>query len=362
LKNDVVFYLGANTPGGFCSLYDWMYEVEASEEIYLIKGGPGTGKSSFMRKIGEELEKEGARVSYYACSSDPTSLDGVYFEDINVGIIDATKPHAQEPRCAGALERYINFSDYWDGDALKKSKSEIIRLNEAIRVKFDSLYRSLKAAKCLYDERLNLVLRGVNLRALELRGTRMAAREIKGKGKGGHLVKRFLSAFTDGGVRCEFGTVDALCQKVYVLEDEYGLSQYVLNPILKQALKQEFEVIACYCPLSGERLEHLLIPELSLAFVTSNGRHAYMKKPFRRKRIDKMVSEEHVRRNRVRLRFLNRTMSIILDECEKTLADEKALHDELESHYIPNMDFEALDRKREALTGRLLGMYRTIKN
>lgn len=358
MKNDVTFYLGANTPGGFYSLYDWMYEVEASEEIYLIKGGPGTGKSSFMRSIGRALEEEGARVSYYACSSDPSSLDGLYIEDIGVGIIDATKPHAQEPRCAGALERYLNFSDYWDGDALKKSKSEIIRLNETIRARFDSLYRSLKAAKCLYDERLNLVLRGVNLKELELRGIRMAAREIKGKGKGGRIAKRYLSAFTDDGVRCEFGTVDELCTRVYVLEDNYGLSQYVLNPILKQALKQDYEVITCYCPLNGERLEHLLIPELSLAFVTSNSHHTYTGKPFRRKRIDRMVSEEHIRRNRVRLRFLNRTMSLILDECSKTLADESKLHDELESHYIPNMNFEALDEKRLALTARLIDMYR----
>ena len=37
----VCFYLGANSPTGFYSLYDQLLEPEQAETIYILKGGPG---------------------------------------------------------------------------------------------------------------------------------------------------------------------------------------------------------------------------------------------------------------------------------------------------------------------------------
>ena len=47
----VCFYLGANSPTGFYSLYDQLLEPEQAETIYILKGGPGCGKSSLMRLL-----------------------------------------------------------------------------------------------------------------------------------------------------------------------------------------------------------------------------------------------------------------------------------------------------------------------
>ena len=44
------YFLGANSKNGFYSLYDELFAGEY--RLHIIKGGPGTGKSSFMRKIG----------------------------------------------------------------------------------------------------------------------------------------------------------------------------------------------------------------------------------------------------------------------------------------------------------------------
>ena len=44
-----VFYLGASTPKGFVSHFDSLFrEVR---QLTIIKGGPGCGKSTFMRTI-----------------------------------------------------------------------------------------------------------------------------------------------------------------------------------------------------------------------------------------------------------------------------------------------------------------------
>ena len=50
--------LGANTAHGFVSYYDQIL-VPKAKYLGIIKGGPGTGKSTFMRKIGEKIKNEG---------------------------------------------------------------------------------------------------------------------------------------------------------------------------------------------------------------------------------------------------------------------------------------------------------------
>ena len=80
----VCFYLGANSPTGFYSLY---------ETIYILKGGPGCGKSSLMRRVAQAMEEKGASVEYIACSGDPDSLDAVVFPALNTAIVDGTAPH-----------------------------------------------------------------------------------------------------------------------------------------------------------------------------------------------------------------------------------------------------------------------------
>ena len=49
-----LYYLGANSGGGFRSLYRY-FAAGPGDRLHVIKGGPGTGKSSFMRRIGREF-------------------------------------------------------------------------------------------------------------------------------------------------------------------------------------------------------------------------------------------------------------------------------------------------------------------
>ena len=42
----IQYFLGANSPQGFYSLYDQLLPTETANAIYIIKGGPGCGKST----------------------------------------------------------------------------------------------------------------------------------------------------------------------------------------------------------------------------------------------------------------------------------------------------------------------------
>jgi MoxR-like ATPase len=84
---------GGNTSLGFFSYYDYILSQDEATRIICIKGGPGVGKSTFMRKIGEEMQKRGYNVEFMHCSSDNNSLDGVVIPAIKVALLDGTAPH-----------------------------------------------------------------------------------------------------------------------------------------------------------------------------------------------------------------------------------------------------------------------------
>ncbi len=86
---------GGNTSQGFFSYYDYILRQEEATRIICIKGGPGVGKSTFMKKIGEEMQDRGYEVEYMHCSSDNYSLDGVVIPTIKVALLDGTAPHEE---------------------------------------------------------------------------------------------------------------------------------------------------------------------------------------------------------------------------------------------------------------------------
>lgn len=84
------YFLGANGPKGFVSLYREFCSPDSGNFLWVIKGGPGCGKSTFMKKIGKAAEDAGLDVEYVLCSSDPDSLDGVLIPQWHVGYADGT--------------------------------------------------------------------------------------------------------------------------------------------------------------------------------------------------------------------------------------------------------------------------------
>ena len=87
------YFLGANAKHGFSSLYDNFVDLEGGDFLWVIKGGPGCGKSSFMKRIGQAAEEHGEAVEYIHCSGDPDSLDGVYLPKKRTAYVDGTAPH-----------------------------------------------------------------------------------------------------------------------------------------------------------------------------------------------------------------------------------------------------------------------------
>ncbi|MCR4442499.1 MAG: ATPase [Peptococcaceae bacterium] len=83
---------GNNTSEGFFSFFEHIIGPEA-KRVFIIKGGPGTGKSTFMKNTGLDLVDRGYDVEFFYCSSDNDSLDAIAVPAVGAAIIDGTAPH-----------------------------------------------------------------------------------------------------------------------------------------------------------------------------------------------------------------------------------------------------------------------------
>ncbi len=90
---DTQYFLGANTPSGFYSLYHELSDPDKFRQVYVIKSGPGSGKSTLMRRVGRHARAAGYDVEEILCSGDPGSLDAVIVPALGAAVVDGTSPH-----------------------------------------------------------------------------------------------------------------------------------------------------------------------------------------------------------------------------------------------------------------------------
>lgn len=90
------YFLGATSPTGFSSFFEQLVDNDAPFRTYIIKAGPGCGKSSMMRRIADRMIAEEYDIELIHCSSDPLSIDGLLCNALKFAIVDGTAPHGRE--------------------------------------------------------------------------------------------------------------------------------------------------------------------------------------------------------------------------------------------------------------------------
>jgi len=353
---NTAFFLGANMPEGFASYYGTWLDYNKLVRLYIIKGAPGNGKSCFMRRVIKKIGEKAEGHEAIFCSADPASLDGVYFPKLGVAFVDGTPPHAIEPKYPVAVECYLPLTQFINDETLARERGAVVALKEGLQDDYARLWRILTAARSLRDERRAIVSVPETLAAIRRRAVGVIRREIK-KGAAGILRKRFLSTLTPCGAVTLWDTVDAMADRVYELEDSYGLADTFLRPVLAAA--EGMEVYVCYDHTGpAGAINHLILPGLRLAFVSS----PYPGSPFRRIRLDASIPRETAGVRRHRLRFLKKAETALLEDAYGVLGETSEKHKRLEDIYNPHVDFQGVRALADVYAGKLLAAHKNSRH
>lgn len=123
-----------------------------------IKGLPGSGKSSFMKKMGEEAKLHGLDTRFIWCGLDSDSVDGVVIPELQLCIVDATSPHIYDPEREG--DEIVDFFPHIDQTVLDEKKIIEVKQLYANEMELAQDYISTyagdsKTIKMLYDSTID---------------------------------------------------------------------------------------------------------------------------------------------------------------------------------------------------------------
>lgn len=337
------FFLGALSPKGFNGYFSQLAQVPGMQ-MFLLQSGPGCGKSTFMRRIAEAAPWD--RVLIH-CSSDPDSLDGVIFPAQKIALVDATAPHILNPKAPGASERVISLYHTLNNEVLQQNQAKVFALLRRYSCQQDRAARCLAAAAALLTDRRRAAACCTDFDRVCALAGQLSRRYLPKLSTPGSEWIYLLSAVTPKGILPLRDSVRTLAGKqIVVLQDEYGaVSRLVLEKLREEALRKGHRVISCPCPLSPEeKLDHLLLPDLGLAFVTDNSWHPMEFPGARRIRCRRFADRALLAACRVRLGFDKRAARSLLEETSAAQRDAAQIHSELEACYHPCVDFAEVEK------------------
>ncbi len=341
------FFLGATTAEGFVSYFADCYSAREGYKCYILKGGPGTGKSSLMKKIAKTAAERGEEFEICICSTDPKSLDAVILPKRRIVVLDGTAPHIVEPNFPGICEELVNLGQGFKNEMFEGKAGEILELNSKCALCHRAAQRYLAAAGKLLSDARRCAVDCVHIDkaaayAMSLSNKLFGRKAHKTEGK---VNMRFLSAPTSLGRLFIKSTPEISCDKMIVFEDEYrAYAPAVLDIIKRQALKAGYDVTVCTNPyFPGSLIDHLLIPELKLALCTKDSVTSPAAENMRTVHSRRFTDISSLRVYRSRLKFDRRAGAEMISAACDSILKAKQTHDELEKIYINAMDFSKVN-------------------
>ena len=335
---DREFFAAVNSGRGFVSFYNEIFGGEKILRRYLIKGGPGTGKSTLMRRISDEAEASGFDVVRYRCSSDPSSLDGVVING-KVAVIDSTAPHAVEAELAGARDTLVDLGAFWNSEGLYQERDRIKALSEAKKRSYALAYRFLSSAMQSDIASRELIFPCVDKKRI----TRLAKRLTKGIiSDGGYECKIGITSAIGMRGRCAIDTYAFLSEKTVYIEEHYGIGYLALCEICKMAQDKGCRISVSYEPLCPDFPNAVFFEESKTLFALC-GERTKGTVSLRRALDLSALSKRERNDLKSKCRSAKRISEALVLSATDELKKAGEAHFELENIYRANMDFAALD-------------------
>lgn len=350
------FFAAANTSSGFVSFFDRLFDPKTLKKIYILKGGPGVGKSTLMKNAAKAAEKKGYSPIFYHCSSDPKSLDGVIIPETGKAILDGTAPHTVDPRYAGAKEEIINLGEAWNIPLLEKESRRICEISDCKSAHYRTAYRLLAAAKNADDELTDMGARCLDRQKMRAAAARLVAKHIK-KGGLAHLTPAAADAIScDGTVR--LFTPEKQAKHLYFVKDAHSTSGVFFETLADQALRAGADIIAGVRPLDPSEYTFLYFREPSVCISLYDDDYCALldraEIPYKIINLGRFFDTKRFAGCRGKYRFTEKCRQALIEAAAEELAAAGALHAELERLYGKATDYPVVSALGEKVIASVI--------
>ncbi len=336
-------FVGMNTGNGFCGRYRDIIDERRLKRLYIIKGAPGTGKSTLMKTCGEYARSEGWEVEYYMCSSDASSVDAVVIGG-SVALVDGTSPHALEMKYPGGVSRIFDTTAFWDSAALEERREEIISLTDAKKRCFSSAYSYLSALSKLRGELAELASEIVTEEKLAAFADRFVrslpkSRSILPNGGRGRSEDKPVHSIGMRG-RLRLDTYETAAERTVRVNDEYFTS-YALTDALAERLRNAGYLLSISRdPVCPRFIRSIFVNDCATLITIDSADRADEAEGIN---MSRFVDRDALAGVRGELRLTRKCAAALADGALEMLALAGQEHFKLEKIYSSAVDFTALD-------------------
>lgn len=325
---------GGNGERGFVNYFD--AALQGVGRIYILKGGCGCGKSTFMRGIAAEAERRGETAELLYCASDPDSLDGVILRERGVGVVDGTAPHERTPRCTGAVDCLLDLGEYLNAKELRQRADEIVSLSDMKKACYTRAYGLLSAAGGIRAELARINKGALLWSKMESAAGRIATKHAS-KGGTAPVRLRAHSAFCSKGI---VQADDYGCTETVSVNDKYDTAYLFYRALFAACLKQGVAITVSPDAITPSRLDAVRLDAEGVLYTTNDASADSVVN------MERFLDKKRLAETRHRRRFLEKVEKGLIEAAREALTEARALHERLEGIYVPATSFARVDKRR----------------
>ena len=354
LEEDCCF-AASNSAYGFHSYYAEFFDDAEVERVFVIKGGPGTGKSRFMRDVSEYAMARGWRSRMIYCSSDADSLDGVILQkgEHRWALLDGTSPHVYEPKNPGVREDLINLGAFWDSHRLQASKEQIEGQNRIKQEGYRRAYRYLAAYGSIWENYRARIAPHVNLQSIVDYAKKLTSQIPVGKN---FRAQTCLMESVGMSGRVSFDCFLCQATRLYLIDDCRGIAIYLTEALYRLAMEKKLQVRVCRNPILPDFIDGIFFSESGIAVAIRT--HADVDIPHHRISMRRFLRSSDLQRTKEASAFDERMMRAMLQATLEEMGVVRSAHFALEEIYSSSMNFE----KKEEFTKSFCTHWFDLKN
>jgi len=321
--------------------------LEGLKKVYILKGPAGSGKSTFIRLLGDSLSELGYEIEFWVSAVDSMKPEGVYIPRMETAIVNGNLPAAIDPKYPGVTGHIINFEEYLDAVIINEHRQEIIELVDKVEKQEDGACSLLQQASALKEELLQETAEYINSGNISKLIEKLANEILTDKPGEKHYFATSLNA---EGMFNYVDEISVACKSRYIFKGPIGSGKsQVITELARKARDKGYSVEYYHGGLNPESAVMIIIANLNLALIDAGDMEISIRPWDVVVDMGEYLDKSEQRPTELHNSELTRQYEALLMKAQAELENTHRSLKNLKRLYSGAMDFKQVEAKRQEI-------------